>query len=133
MEKKSGVNRIVSAMANSFRGLSFLIKEEAAFRQEVVLSAVLIPSAFWVGETAIEIVLLILPVGLILIVEALNTALHGNAFAYFASEMITRFAGSQGITENEIEEWRSQLIQSEKDGRFGFVSMPVLTTAVAKS
>lgn len=63
----------------------------------------------------------------------LNTSLHQNAFAYFASEMITRFAGSQGITENEIEEWRSQLIQSEKDGRFGFVSMPVLTTAVAKS
>ena len=59
----------------------------------------------------------------------LNTALHENAFAYFASEVITRFAKSQGISENEIDEWRKQLTQSEEEGRFGFVSMPVLTTA----
>ncbi|MEK9626216.1 MAG: methyltransferase domain-containing protein [Gammaproteobacteria bacterium] len=59
----------------------------------------------------------------------LNTALHENAFAYFASEVITRFAKSQGISQNEIDEWRKQLTQSQKEGRFGFVSMPVLTTA----
>ncbi|MGA1757865.1 MAG: hypothetical protein ACO391_08965, partial [Pseudomonadales bacterium] len=59
----------------------------------------------------------------------LNTSLHENAFAYFASEVITRFAQSQGISQDEIDEWRKQLTQSEAEGRFGFVSMPVLTTA----
>jgi arsenite methyltransferase len=61
----------------------------------------------------------------------LNTSLHQNAFAYFASEVITRFAKSQGVSESDIETWRSQLAQAEMEGRFGFVSMPVLTTAWA--
>lgn len=63
-------------MANSFCGLSFLVREEAAFRQEVGLSIVLLPLAFWIGETAIEVSLLILTVGLVLIVEAVNTAIE---------------------------------------------------------
>ena len=76
MEKKSGVRRIGSAMANSFSGLSFLIKKETAFRQEIVLTAVLLPLAFWIGETAIEVSLLVLTVGFILVIEALNTAIE---------------------------------------------------------
>lgn len=57
-------------------GFKASFKSEEAFRQEVYLSIVMIPAAFWVGETALEQVLLIGSVFLVLTVELLNTAIE---------------------------------------------------------
>ena len=39
------------------------------------------------------------------------------------------FALKQGISENKVREWQEQLAKSQIEGRFGFTSYPVLTSA----
>ncbi len=71
-----GFSRIVSAYRFSMQGLKSCYQSEDAFRQEVWLSIILIPSVFWLSDSPIEQVLLILPVVLVLIVEVLNSAIE---------------------------------------------------------
>ena len=61
----------------------------------------------------------------------LNNSLHHNSFAYLASKLFTHFAEGHGIPKEDVQRWREQLDEAERDGRFGFVSVPVLTTAIA--
>jgi len=49
---------------------------ETAFRQEVLGAIVMLPAAFWVGRTWIEVALLVATVVLVLIVELLNTGIE---------------------------------------------------------
>jgi diacylglycerol kinase (ATP) len=72
----TGFRRIVNATFFSFAGLRAAWRNEAAFRQESLLCAVLIPTAFWLGTTAVERSLLIGPCLLVLIVELLNSGLE---------------------------------------------------------
>jgi diacylglycerol kinase (ATP) len=72
----TGVRRIVNAAFFSLAGLRTAWRSEAAFRQEVALSVVLIPLACWLGDNAVERVLLIGSCLLVLIVELLNTAVE---------------------------------------------------------
>ena len=58
------------------RGLRSAWQREAAFRQECVLAAVLVPAAFVVGETLVQTALLIATLALVLVVELLNSALE---------------------------------------------------------
>jgi diacylglycerol kinase (ATP) len=74
--RRTGLMRILYAFVYSLRGFRDAWKHESAFRQEVVLAVVLIPAAFWLGETAIEKILLIACVALVLIVELLNSAVE---------------------------------------------------------
>lgn len=76
VQGQTGIRRIVSATFNSFEGLKAAWVNEAAFRQECLLMAVLVPAAFWVGQTAVEWVLLIGSCLLVLIVELLNSAVE---------------------------------------------------------
>ena len=62
----------------------------------------------------------------------MNNSLHHNSFAWLASSLLSHFAQKQGIPKADVERWRAQLDQAAEDGRFGFVSMPVLTTAIAR-
>lgn len=73
---KSGVERIVDATRFSLAGLRAAWKHEAAFRLECVVVLALVPSAFWVGDTAVERALLIGTCGFVLIVELLNSAVE---------------------------------------------------------
>ena len=41
------------------------------------------------------------------------------------------FAVGQGIAEDDAARWLDQLAEADQEGRFGFVSVPVLTTATA--
>lgn len=50
--------------------------QETAFRQEVWLAAVLVPAAFFVGRTVLEVLALIGAVVLVLITELLNTGIE---------------------------------------------------------
>ena len=69
---------------------------EPAFRQEAVLSVVMLPAAFWVGQTWVEIALLIGTVLMVMMVELLNTGIETamdrfgpewNAFTKRAKDM----------------------------------------------
>ena len=57
-----------------FRSLRQAYRGESAFRQEFWLAVVLVPLAFWVGRTWVEVTLLIGAVMQLLIVELLNSA-----------------------------------------------------------
>jgi diacylglycerol kinase (ATP) len=71
-----GIERIVHAAGYSMAGLSAAWRHESAFRQECVLALVLLPAAWFVGRTWIEIALLTASVMLVLIVELLNSAIE---------------------------------------------------------
>lgn len=74
--KPTGLTRLFRAFGNSWLGFTGAWREEAAFRQEVALAAVLIPLGLWLGKTGIERALLVAPMLLVLIVELLNSAVE---------------------------------------------------------
>jgi diacylglycerol kinase (ATP) len=76
--KPRGMTRLVRALASSLRGLKGEYREEAAFRQELAFALIVIPLGLWLGHGATERVLLTAPVGLILIVELLNSAIEAT-------------------------------------------------------
>ena len=76
LKKLGGVERIIKATAFSVSGLRAAWVNEAAFRQECVLAAVLIPVAFWIGQSAVERALLIGSCLLVLVVELINSAIE---------------------------------------------------------
>lgn len=71
-----GLRRIWNAGLYSMAGIRAAWRNEAAFRQETLLSLILIPAAFWYGSTAVERVLLIGSCLMVLIVELLNSAVE---------------------------------------------------------
>lgn len=70
------LGRIVRAFGFTLKGLRFAWINEAAFRQEVILVALLTPAAFYLGVTAVERILLIGVLLLVLIIELLNSAIE---------------------------------------------------------
>ena len=71
-----GLERIVKATAYSMRGLRQAWACETAFQQEVILAAVMMPAALWLGTDWIERAVLIGTVVLVLAVELLNSAVE---------------------------------------------------------
>lgn len=78
MEKPNGTGlmRIVKATRCSLDGISFAWHHESAFRQELMLSLLLIPTALWLSEDTLQLVLLLMPLLLLLVVECLNSAIE---------------------------------------------------------
>jgi diacylglycerol kinase (ATP) len=72
----TGIRRIVNATFFSLAGLRAAWQHEAAFRQELMLAIVLIPTGIWLGRTAVERALLIGSCLLVLIVELLNSGIE---------------------------------------------------------
>ena len=68
--------RLPRATMNSWRGLRDAIKDEAAFRIELLGAAVLAPLAIRLGENGVERALLIAPLLIALIAELLNSAIE---------------------------------------------------------
>lgn len=62
-------------MLISFRGLR-AAWTEPAFRQEVTLAIVMVPAAFWLGRSWVEVAVLCASAVLVLIVELLNSAIE---------------------------------------------------------
>lgn len=73
---RSGISRIIWAARYSTLGLKAAWKNEAAFRQEFMLMILLIPPAFWLGESAEQRILLIGSCVIVVIVELLNSAIE---------------------------------------------------------
>ena len=74
--RPQGLKRLWLATGHSLRGLRLSYSSEAAFRQEVWLAVVLLPLAFFLGESAVECAMLAGSVLVLLIVELLNTAIE---------------------------------------------------------
>jgi diacylglycerol kinase (ATP) len=74
--KPQGLDRILRATRASWLGLVGAFRNEAAFRQELALSVVVIPLGLWLGHTGVERALLVSPMLLVLIVELLNSAVE---------------------------------------------------------
>lgn len=73
---KTGLRRLVNAFFYSCAGLSDAFRHESAFRQEVLLAAILVPTALLIHATAVERALLVASVILVMIVELLNTGVE---------------------------------------------------------
>lgn len=71
-----GLQRIVHAAGYSIAGLSAAWRHESAFRQECVLALLMLPAAWWLGRSWIEVALLAGSVIGVLIVELLNSAVE---------------------------------------------------------
>ena len=52
-----------------------------------------------------------------------------NSPAHYSEAVMANFALTQGVSEAEVLDWKSQLEKAEQQGRFGFTSFPVLTSA----
>jgi diacylglycerol kinase (ATP) len=73
--KRKGLSRVWHAFFYSLEGLraGWL---EPAFRQEAILALLILPGAWWLGQSWVEVVLLIGVVVAVLVVELLNTAVE---------------------------------------------------------
>ena len=75
---KTGLVRLVDATGYSISGLKAAFINEAAFRQELLLVAILGAASFWLCENPLEWLILIIPLFLLLIVELLNSAIEST-------------------------------------------------------
>ena len=55
-----------------------------------------------------------------------------NSPARYTEEIVASFVLNHGVSETDVLDWRTQLSKAEDDGRFGFTSFPVLTSAFLK-
>ena len=74
----TGLHRIVNATRYSLAGLSEAARREQAFQQELLLTVVLVPVAFWLGHNGLERALMIASLLLVLIVELINSAIEAT-------------------------------------------------------
>jgi diacylglycerol kinase (ATP) len=75
-DKPTGLTRIVRAFGYSLQGFRYAWREEAAFRQELILALAVVPAGIYLGRSGIERALLVWPMLQILLVEILNSAVE---------------------------------------------------------
>jgi diacylglycerol kinase (ATP) len=73
---RTGLDRVVRATGYSIAGLSTAYRGESAFRQEFWFAVVMLPLAFWIGRSWVEVALLAGSVLIVLIVELLNSGIE---------------------------------------------------------
>ncbi len=73
---RTGWRRLLDATGFSIKGLRAAWGHEAAFRQELVVVLILLPIAFWLGQTFTQRALLIFSLLTVLMVELLNSAVE---------------------------------------------------------
>ena len=75
---KTGLTRVRNAFFYSMAGFSAAYKNEDAFRQEVLLSLILIPLAFFLPVSGIGRAIMIGSILLVLMIELLNSAIEAT-------------------------------------------------------
>ncbi len=73
---KTGLPRLWNALFYSLAGLRAAIQHEDAFRQEVLLAALLIPTALLTPASGVGKAMMVASIILVLIVELLNSAIE---------------------------------------------------------
>ena len=71
-----GLVRIRNALVYSMRGLALALRIESAFRQELMLAAVLVPVAIALSLPALDTLALVASVAMVLIVELVNSSIE---------------------------------------------------------
>ena len=84
--RNKGLKRILLATKYSMVGFAAAFKNEAAFRQEALLSMILIPVAIWLQPGFIAFCLLVGSLLLAMMVELLNTGIE-TAIDYQSMEV----------------------------------------------
>ena len=72
----SGVQRILNATSYSLAGFKAAFQNESAFRQIILINALLIPLSFFMPVSRVEQVLMIVVCLLAIIVELINSAIE---------------------------------------------------------
>jgi diacylglycerol kinase (ATP) len=75
---KTGLRRVWNAFFYSMDGFKAAFRNEDAFRQEVLLAAVLVPIALFLPATGVGKALMVASVLLVLVVELLNSAVEAT-------------------------------------------------------
>ncbi len=78
-KSKGGFRRLFNALRYSAQGLAAAFRHEAAFRQELMLVAVLAPVAIWLGRSLGEVLMLLGTLVFVLVIELLNSGLEALA------------------------------------------------------
>lgn len=76
INKPKGITRIYLATLNSFRAFKWLYTNESAFRQELLLLLLAIPTSFIFDISNKEQVILVLAIIFIVFTEIINTAIE---------------------------------------------------------
>ncbi len=74
--KRTGIKRLLYATGNSLNGIKDAFIHEASFRQEILLSCILIPAALILPVALFSKAMMIASVLLVLIVELINSAIE---------------------------------------------------------
>ncbi|WP_249975912.1 diacylglycerol kinase [Vreelandella olivaria] len=74
--RHTGITHLVHSTRYSWKGLKAAFRNETAFRQEVVIAAIMLPLAWWIADTPISWLVLVGSLFLVLIVELLNSAIE---------------------------------------------------------
>lgn len=121
-----GLQRILNATGYSLSGIGSALKQESAFRQEMILCVVLLPIALLLPVGLIGKAIMIGSLFIVLITELLNSAIEWTVdyvsqethpFAKRAKDM-----GSAAVffaLFNVLITWVFTIIQGWQDGRFG--------------
>jgi len=75
---KAGLRRIWNAFGYSLDGFRAAYRHEEAFRQEILLAALLIPLALWLPVGGMGKALMIASVLLVIVVELVNSAIEAT-------------------------------------------------------
>jgi diacylglycerol kinase (ATP) len=76
MSKPKGLRRIINATRYSLKGFKSAIKNEAAFRQELILLIVAYITVMLIEFSIYERILLLGSIGVVMIVELINSAIE---------------------------------------------------------
>ncbi|SDN82820.1 diacylglycerol kinase [Vreelandella arcis] len=72
----TGLAHLAHSTRYSLKGLKAAFRNEAAFRQEVAITVILLPLAWWIGDGPVNWLLLVGSLFIVLIVELLNSAIE---------------------------------------------------------
>ena len=75
---KTGLKRLINAFGYSIEGFKSAFKNEDAFRQELILAIILIPTGILIGENGFQKALLVSSILAVLIVELLNSGIEAR-------------------------------------------------------
>lgn len=70
--------RLINATQHSIAGLTACFKHEEAFRIQVLVASIALPSIYWVADSVIEGLLLFLVIALVLLTELINSAIEAT-------------------------------------------------------
>jgi len=74
--KNTGITRLIKAFGYSVAGFRACYRHEAAFRQEMAASLLIVPAALWLGDTGVERALLLGSWVLVPMMEVINSAVE---------------------------------------------------------